>query len=398
MIRYTYKAKDETGKAHSGRLEAESDDDFYSFLSQRKWYCVSVDKKDIDAEERNESVYKFKSKELAVFSREFAIMLSAGITMFTALHLLYDRCTKERQKKCYMHLIEMIEKGLTLHEAMKRMGNTFPDLLKSMVFAGESSGNLDVVMKKMAEYYERDHRLKGKIQTAMIYPILLLVITGGVVILLFTFVLPQFFDMLEGQDLNLLTKFYMAVSVFLTNRWYIAIGIILLLVLLFYVLSKNASCRFGFDKVKLKLPVFGKLVEKILIARFANGMNILYSSGISILQSLEICGNILSNLYLKQKLENAMEMVEKGTSLSDALEKQNLFDPMVWSMIHIGEESGSLDEMFFKLSEYYEEESETSTQKLMALMEPVMLIVIALIVGSVVASVLLPIYGSYQTI
>lgn len=398
MVQYTYRAKDEDGKTHNGRLESETDDEFYAFLSQRNWYCISVDKKDIEAEAQDKAQYKFKSKELAVFSREFAIMLSAGITMFSAFHLLYTRCTKPKQKACYMHLIEMLEKGLTLHDAMKRMGNTFPGLLKSMVYAGEASGSLDIVMKKMADYYERDHRLKGKIQTALIYPGLLIIVTIAVVLLLFTFVLPQFFDMLEGQDLNALTKFYMAVSVFLINRWYIAIAVIGAIMLLFYFLRNNPAFKLKFDQIKLKIPVFSKLFDKILIARFSNGMNILYSSGISIMESLDICGNVLSNLFLKKKLESAMEMVEKGTSLSEALEQHGLFDPMVWSMIHIGEESGSLDEMFYKLSEYYEQESETATQKMMALMEPIILVVIAIIVGTVVASVLMPIYGSYSTI
>lgn len=325
-------------------------------------------------------------------------MLSSGMNMLTSLQLLYERCRKAKQKQCYMHMIEAIEKGETLHDAMKKLGKTFPTLLSAMVLAGEASGSLDIVMEKMAQYYERDYRLKGKIQTALIYPILLLSVTVAVIILLFTVVLPQFFTMFEGQDLNPLTSFYMMLSVFLKNQWYIPLGVIIGIILLLHFLKRDPGFRLGYDKSKLKIPLVSKLLEKILISRFANGMSILYSSGISIIRCMDICSTVISNTYLEQKMQQATEQVEKGTSLSQALEEQGLYDSMVWSMIHIGEESGNLDAMFLKLSEYYEEESETATQKMMAIMEPAMLIVIAIIVGSVVASVLIPIYGMYQTI
>lgn len=398
MILYDYTAKDKYGNLHTGKMEANADDEFYEFLDRQSWFCMSLTKKDLEAEEQKEAVYRFKTKEVAVFCREFSIMLSSGVNMLSSLQLLYDRCKKAKQKQCFMHLIEMIEKGLTLNEAMKRLGNTFPALLKSMVFAGESSGSLDIVMSKMALYYEREHRLKGKLQTALIYPILLISVTVGVVILLFTFVLPQFFDILEGQDLNFLTKFYMNVSLFLIHQWYIALAVLLGIMLLVHFLKKNERFRYGYDRVKLKIPVISGLLQKIQIARFANGMNILYSSGISIIQSMEICSTLVTNSFLSEKMRRATEQVEKGSALSEALEEQGLYDSMVWSMIHIGEESGSLEEMFLKLSEYFEEEAETAMQKMMAIMEPVILIIIAIIVGTVVASVLMPIYGMYNSI
>ncbi|WP_394926229.1 type II secretion system F family protein [uncultured Robinsoniella sp.] len=398
MILYNYTAKDAAGKIHNGKMEANGDDEFYLFLDNQSWYCVAVSRTDLLREAQNHSEYRFKPKEVALFCREFAIMLSSGMNMLTTLQLLYERCRKAKQKQCYMHMIEAIEKGETLHDAMKKLGKTFPTLLSAMVLAGEASGSLDIVMEKMAQYYERDYRLKGKIQTALIYPMLLLSVTVAVIILLFTVVLPQFFTMFEGQDLNPLTSFYMKLSVFLKNQWYIPLGVIIVIILLLHFLKRDPGFRLGYDKIKLKIPLISKLLEKILISRFANGMSILYSSGISIIRCMDICSTVISNTYLEFKMQRATEQVEKGTSLSQALEEQGLYDSMVWSMIHIGEESGNLDAMFLKLSEYYEEESETATQKMMAIMEPAMLIVIAIIVGSVVASVLIPIYGMYQTI
>lgn len=398
MILYNYSAKDAVGKIHNGKIEANGDDEFYLFLDKQNWYCISVSRTDLLREAQNQSEYRFKPKEVALFCREFAIMLSSGMNMLTTLQLLYERCRKAKQKQCYMHMIEAIEKGETLHDAMRKLGKTFPTLLSSMVLAGEASGSLDIVMEKMAQYYERDYRLKGKIQTAMIYPILLMSVTVAVIILLFTVVLPQFFTMFEGQDLNPLTSFYMKLSVFLKNQWYIPLGIIIGIILLIHFLKRDPGFRLEYDKSKLKIPLISKLLEKILISRFANGMSILYSSGISIIRCMDICSTVISNTYLEFKMQRATEQVEKGTSLSQALEEQGLYDSMVWSMVHIGEESGNLDAMFLKLAEYYEEESESATQKMMAIMEPVMLIIIAIIVGSVVASVLIPIYGMYQTI
>lgn len=398
MILYNYTAKDAGGKIHTGNMEANGDDEFYLFLDKQSWYCVSVSRKDLQLEAQERLVYRFKTKEIALFCREFAIMLSAGMNMLTTLQLLYNRCIKAKQKQCYMHMIEAIEKGETLHDAMRKLGKAFPTLLSSMVLAGEASGSLDIVMEKMALYYERDYRLKSKLQTAMIYPIMLMLVTVAVIIMLFTVVLPQFFSMFEGQDLNPLTSFYMKLSVFLRERWYIPLGIILVIIILIHFLKKDTNFRLSYDKIKLKIPVISKLLEKILIARFANGMNILYSSGISIIRSMEICSTVISNSYLELKMNRATEQVEKGTSLSEALEEQLLYDSMVWSMVHIGEESGNLDAMFQKLSEYYELESETATQKMMAILEPAMLIFIAIIVGSVVASVLMPLYGMYQLV
>lgn len=396
MVRYTYKARDLAGKLRRGSLEAESDAEFYKKLEGEGLFCISVASSNLDKIGKSSEQSKMNMKMLSRFCREFSVLLTSGMNLMTALQLLYEREEKPKQKLCYMHMIEGIEKGDTLHEAMKKQGNTFPGLLKAMVLAGESSGSIDLVMEKMALYYEKETQIKAKIQNAMIYPVILMVVTVAVVMVLFTFVLPQFFQMFDGQSVPAITSFFMGISSFMTNYWYLVLLGILVLVLLIKTACASEKAAFWIDKVKISFPMIGKLVEKVLMAHFANAMNILYASGITIVKALEISSGAIGNRYVEQRLGQVREEVEKGITLSSALQSKELFDSMFCSMIHIGEESGNLEMMFQKLSEYLEQESEQAVQKMMAILEPAILIIIAVLIGAVIASVMLPIYGMYQ--
>lgn len=303
---------------------------------------------------------------------------------------------KKYSKQSYMHLIEDIEKGETFFEAIRKQGNTYPPLLKSMVLAGEASGSMDTIMEKMALYYEKEASLKSKVSNAMIYPIILLIVTFGVVIVLFTFVLPQFFNMFEGQEVPKITAVFMGISHFLTDYWYLLLLGLFALVCVLKLLHQSNRTGTQMDRMTLSIPIFGKLIEKVIMGHFANAMSILYASGVTIVKALEISSGTVNNRYIVQKLVSVQEKVEKGVALSAAMQSEELFDKMFWSMVHIGEESGNLETMFFKLTEYLEQESEAAIQKMMSMIEPIILIVIACVVGCVIASVLLPIYSTYQ--
>lgn len=396
MIRYNYKAKDVEGKLIRGSIEANSDSEFYKELDKKGLYCISVSTKDLEGNGRQYGQKRLKMKELSVFCREFSVLLASGMNLMTALQLLYERESKPRIKESYMQMIENIEKGDSLYEAMRRQGNTYPGLLKAMILAGETSGSIDMVMEKMAGYYEREAVMKSKVQNAMIYPVILIVVTLAVVLVLFTFVLPQFFNMFEGQSLPFITEVFMGISKFLTSSWYWLILAIAIVIVAYRSISKLEKVAYQLDKMKLSLPIFGKLIEKIVMAHFANAMNILYASGITIIKALEISSGTINNAYIAEKLVHVRERVEKGEALSTALQSEKMFDKMFWSMVHIGEESGNLETMFYKLSEYLEGESEAAVKKMMAVLEPLILIIIALVIGAVIISVLLPIYSMYQ--
>ena len=214
--------------------------------------------------------------------------------------------------------------------------------------------------------------------------------------MLFTFVLPQFFTMFEGQEIPAITAVFMAISKFMTNNWLLILLAILMLICILKGLKDNDRTGKKIDQIILSLPIFGKLFGKIVMGHFANAMSILYASGVTIVKALEISSGTVGNRYIAEKLVHVREKVEKGVALSQALQSEELFDKMFWSMVHIGEESGNLETMFFKLSEYLEQESEAAVQKMMAVLEPLILILIAVVIGCVVASVLLPIYSMYQ--
>lgn len=394
MNTYEYKARTEKGKIFHGTIECGSEQEFYKRLEEKQLYCIEMKQKADRLAQKKQS--KWKPKEIGLFCREFAIMLSAGMNMISALQLLYERAHKPHQKTCYMLLLEEIAKGDTLYEAMRRQRNVFPNMLLSMILAGETSGKIDTVMEKMAVYYEKEADLRTKLTNAMIYPIVLICITFGVIILLFTFVLPRFFSLFEGKEVPGITKFFMNVSYFMTNYWYVLLLIVVLVVIAVHWLQRSEKFHAQTDAYVLKIPVVGKLMEKLIIARFANAMNILYSSGITIVESLKIAIGTVGNMYVAKKLTNVNELIEKGISMSEAMEREGLFDNMIWSMIQIGEESGNLESMFYKLSDYYSKESESATQKMMAIMEPLVLVVIAMVIAVVIASVLMPIYSMYK--
>lgn len=394
MAAYRYKAKAEDGKLVTGKMEAVDEQAFFKELERRKLYCISY--KETGSKKTHEINGRLSLKELNVFCRELGVMISAGVPMVSALNTMYRRSNDKKLKSCYMALMEQLEKGSSLTEAMRGLGNVFPEILIAMVAVGEQSGSLDVVVSDMAEFYGKEHATKSKIQTMMIYPAILILVTFVVVIAVFTFVLPKFFTLFVGNELPGITKVLMAFSNFLINDWELLLLIILFIAIVFILIGKTETGRYYIDKVKCNIPVISKLMEKSVIARFSNTMGILTNNGIPVLEAIGICSETLGNTYTKERLMRIKEEVEKGVPFSDSMEKEGLFEDMVWSMMATGEETGKTGEMYQKLYAYYEQESNIATQKLLAIMEPAIMLVIGLIIGLVMMSVLLPIYGIYS--
>lgn len=394
MAEFRYTAKNLDGKVVRGKIKAADERGFFAELEKKGLMCMSH--QHLEEDKGKDIFQKLKTKELASFCRELGVLLDAGIPVVRSLQTLQKREKNKKLKKCYMSLIENIGKGEAMADAMNRLGGMFPPMLVSMINIGEQSGALSSVVVSMAEYYNKEQKSKNKMQTMMIYPVLLLVMTLCVVIALFTFVLPRFFQMFENQELPLITKIFMAFSNFLVNDWKLLILGIAVVVFAFVMIGQTQTGRYMYDKIACTFPMVGKLLDKGRIARFANTMYVLTESGIVVLESLKIVSNSLGNTYLKEKFDRIREEVEKGRSLSDCMESQGLFENMVWSMVATGEETGNTTLMYQKLYDYYEEEAETANQKLMAIMEPVIMLVIGVLIGLVMASVLVPIYGMYK--
>ncbi len=394
MATYRFKAKAEGGKVINGKLEAMDEQAFYLEMEKRRLYCISF--KETGSGKAHGFDGKLSLKELNLFCRELGVMLSAGVPMISVLNTMHRRSSSNKMKSCYLALMEQIEKGSSLADAMKDLKGKFPEILIAMVRVGEQSGSLDTVITDMAGFYSKEHAARSKLQTMMIYPSILVAVTIAVVIAVFTYVLPKFFVLFGGEDLPLITRIFMRFSNFLINDWVVLLLFILFLTVAFILTGKTRTGRYYIDKMKCGIPVFSRLMEKSVIARFANTMGILQGNGVPVLDAIQICAKTLGNAYTIERMMRIREEVEKGIPFSDAMEKEGLFEDMVWSMTATGEETGESTEMFRKLYAYYEQEADIATQKLLAILEPAIMLIIGIIIGLVMMSVLLPIYGIYS--
>ncbi|WP_312667303.1 type II secretion system F family protein [Tissierella praeacuta] len=397
---YKYKAVSQNGEVIEGFFEGNEESDVLAMLKGNNYLPVSVEK-DISSEKKIDIFSKkIKKKDLAVFCRQFYTMLDAGIGIVKCIDILEKQSENKNLKKALGTLHENVQKGFTLSEGMKKHSTVFPSLLINMVEAGEVSGNLDIIMERMAVHFEKENKLENKIKSALIYPVVLAVVSIAVVIFLLVAVMPTFIGMFEssGQALPKPTQILLNISNWLTEYWYIFIPIVLALIVGF-VLFKQTPTGINFvDTLKIKIPVIKDTNVKIITARFARTLSTLMSSGIPLLQSIEIVSRVVGNKIVHDRLEIASEDIRKGISLSRAINEVGIFPPMVDSMIKIGEESGSLDDILYKTADFYDEEVEVALQRMTSLMEPVMLVIMALIIGFIVIAMAMPMFDMVNTI
>lgn len=400
MPEYIYVSKDISGKTYKGTLEADNIENFYRLLNERGQFCVTA--KEVGASSKNVELtpQKLSLKNLAVFARQFSIMLNSGLTVIKCLDVLYQQADNKLLKSAILGIYEAVQKGDALSKAMKAQGKAFPPLFLSMISAGEASGSLDNVMKRMADQFEKDNKMNNKVKQALVYPVFLIILTICVVIFMLTFILPKFMDMFDqfGGTIPLPTRILLAMSGALTNYWYVILAVIAGICVLIYVWLKSASGRLKCDKLKLKIPVFGKLQLIIISSRFSRTLASLFSSGMPIVQALEIAGSVLGNKFIESKIQSVCDDMRRGISLSSAMRRLKLFPPMFCSMINIGEESGNLDSILERTSTFYDEESDTAIQKMISLIEPIMIVVLAVIIGFILLSIFLPIYSIYNSV
>jgi type IV pilus assembly protein PilC len=393
MPLYKYSAVTLSGSVRTGSTEAATVEALAAALKQENLYLTkwSTTKPKV-------SSHKLKTPEVADFCRQLGAMLSAGIMLIRAMNILTQRNLKPHIKKIYDELILDLQRGSTLSEAMANRGKTFPELLISMIRAGENTGKLDVTCEKMAVTYDKEHRLNAKIQQALTYPAILIVLIIGVVLLIFTFVLPQFMGLFENMDLPLPTKIVMGISDFLiANGVWLIVGVVIGVIALITLLQQPGP-RKMLDHAKLKVPKIGQLLRTIYTARFARTLSSLYVSGISMIQALTIARSTVGNKYIEAQFDGVIEALGNGRTLSQALSTVEGFEPKLRSTILIGEESGNLEKMLESIADQYEYDSEMASQRLVSLVEPVLIVFMAVVVGFVIISVLMPIYQLYSSV
>lgn len=343
---------------------------------------------------------RVKVNDIAIFCKQMHTMLNAGMPLITSLDVLGAQTENVRLAKAIKQMATQVQKGDVLSVAMKQHAKIFPELLVSMVEAGELTGNLDNVLLKMSEHYTKENKINSKVKSAMMYPMILSILVVVVVVFMLTFVLPTFVGMFESQNvqLPLPTRILLGISDALRTYWYLFLGGLLILIVTFNRLGKSIEGRRFMDRVKLKIPVLKTSIAKIATSRFTRTLSTLLASGIPIIQALETSAQVTGNQVVIDGITVVSEDIKKGIVLSSLLKKVGVFPPMVISMVSIGEESGALEEMLGKTADYYDEELDAAIARMIGVLEPMMIVVMALIIGFIVISMILPMFDMYSNI
>ncbi len=395
MPKFKYEVVDAKGKMSTGFIEAGNVNDASRLLKADGKFIASI-KADTGSSILNAEVGspRLKTKDLVIISRQLASLLSAGITIIRALDMLYQQVESKKAKNCVGAIYESIQSGKTLSEAFKEQSAALPSIMVTMVSAGEESGKLDEVMARLAEHFAKEAKLKNKLSSALVYPKILAFVTAAVTLGLMIFVVPKLSDTINelGGELPGLTKAVMNFSHSLVHFWYIYALVVAAIYISFKVWKKSENGSITWAKLMLKIPIVGKSTKMTAAARFTRTMSTLLRSGISVLQAVEITGATLDNKILEKKLYDARIDIRKGTNLSKAIRPIKEFPPMIYAMVAIGEESGTLDSILDKAADFFEDEADAATAKLTSAIEPIMIIVMAVVVGTVVGAVGLPIF------
>ena len=355
-----------------------------------------ISHKDITKEETKN--YKMKLKELANFCREIGTMMNSGLPLIRTVSILASREDNKKLKAIYNDIYVKLQQGQTLSDALKEQGKAFPDILIQMVRSGEASGNMQDTMMVLNNQFTNDNKIKNKVKSAMTYPIILGIVTIVVLLIVYTAVLPSFFSMFEGMELPLITEINIIISKFIMSYWYALLIGILVLILIIVSLLQLPKVKYQFDRFKLKMPIIGKLMKIIYTSRFARTLCSLYSSGISIVNAMVIVKSTIGNKYIETQFDNSIKAVRNGEALSVAIGMIDGFDIKLTSSVYIGEESGNLEDLLSSLADDFDYEAMLASEKMVAILEPAMIIVLAVVICVIIISVLVPIYSMYQNV
>ena len=394
MAQFRYLAKNMEGKNLRGTMDSAGESALQQQLKEQGLFLVEA--KDLTA---SRGTRKFSSKLLSEFCKELSTLLASGISIVRALEIIAEEeGLPAYAKSVYLSVLADLRKGTGLSEAMETAG-CFPELMMGMVRSGEGSGNIDAVMERLSLHYERENRLKNQVRSAMVYPVVLLVMCVAVVVLIVTFILPQFEELFsQMESLPAVTEWLMAASDFLVHQWYVALTVIFLAAAVMRVILKIYRIRRTIDYMKVRMPVIGRLNKIIYTARFARTLSSLYSSGMPIVGALQTAGRTIGNIYVEEQFGQAAVSVRSGVPLSQALREVDGLVRKLASTILIGEESGRLDTMLDSIAITMEEEAEAATKRMMTLLEPALICLMAMVVGFIIIAVMLPIYESYGAI
>lgn len=385
---------DAKGKEAKDIFFAENPTELVQQVKAKNWYLLEY----VEGASKQDRASKLKTKSIVVFCRQLGTMVSSGIPIIQSLDMLQTKADSSKSRKIFRNIYEEVQKGNSLSRAMEMQNGAFPDLLINMIVAGEVGGTLDRSLTQMANHFDKEMKLNNKIRTASIYPAILGIISVAVVLMLVGFVLPTITNMFPAENMPATTKVILAFSNFLTNNWIVIIAVLLVLFVTIRIALNIRDIRIEFDKFKLRLPVVGVLLRTIYSARGARAMSSLYSSGVQTLSMIETTAKVINNAYLEDLLYVVMNDVSKGELISKSIQDTKEFDPMLSSMIYIGEESGSLGDILGSTADYFDDEADSAIQRMIAMLEPAMLVILGVVIGFIVVSIIQPIFTMYQSI
>jgi type IV pilus assembly protein PilC len=403
---FSYRVRDRGGKVISGSLEAESPGAVASKLKGMGYAPITIEEAKGGGLSKELKIpgfsgkKKVKLKDLAVFSRQFATMINSGLSLLRALNILTEQTENPELARILGEVRNDVETGTALSAAMAKHEKVFPPLMVNMTKAGEVGGFLDSVMLQIAENYEAEVKLRGKVKAAMTYPVVVFILAILMCVVMLIFIVPTFAKMFKtlGGTLPAPTR----VLIFLSSVLKIGAPFLLLaLIGAFFVwrrVKHTERVRNVVDPMKLKMPVFGSLFQKIALSRFARNLGTMMKSGVPILQSLDIVADTTGNVVLARAIRDVQESVRTGEAISTPLENHPVFPPMVVQMMAVGEDTGALDTMLMKISQFYDQEVEATTESLTALIEPLMIAFLGGIVGSMIIALYMPIFKIFDLI
>ena len=392
---FLWAGKNKKGDIQKGEMEASTEEAVLANLKRMKIEPTKVKKKPKDLFENVAFLQpKVKTHDIILFARQFSTMIDAGVPIIQCLDILYTQQENATFKKMLRSINDDVESGSTLAEALKRFPKEFDDLFVNMIAAGEAGGILDTILRRLSTYMEKAARLKSKVKGAMTYPIVTLVIAFGVLAVILIFVIPVFEDMFSdmGGQLPAFTQMVVKASNFAKkNVIYIVVGLILF-IFAFKKFHSTEKGRAIIDKNILRLPVFGDLIRKVAVSKFSRTMGTMLSSGVAILEALEIVAKTAGNKTIEQAVYTVRSDIAEGRTMADPLIESGVFPSMVCQMIAVGESTGALDAMLEKIAMFYDEEVDQAVENLTALIEPFMLVFLGITIGGLVIAMYLPVF------
>lgn len=399
MPTFTYSARTATGEMKAGQVELASRDDVVGFLRHKRLVPLKI-------EQKHQSLSlptlgtRVRTRDIVVFTRQFATMINAGLPLVQSLDILAKQTENKVLRKVIEQVLYDVESGRTLADAMRAHPKVFSDLFVNMVAAGEAGGILDAILNRLAAFLEKADALKRKIKGAMIYPAVIVTVAMSAVAILLIFVIPTFQEMFAsaGVALPAPTRMVVALSELLQTRWYVFLGASIGAMLLVHRYYETSNGRLAIDRLLLRTPIFGNLLRKTAIARFTRTLGTLASSGVAILDGLEITARTAGNRVLHDAIMDSRTSIAGGETISEPLKKAGVFPPMVVQMINVGEQTGGLDDMLGKIADFYDDEVDTAVAALLSALEPVMIVLIGIIVGGMIVAMYLPIFDMVNAV